>query len=285
MFACVNGERLFFDVEGAGLVPDGPVMRTKPTLVLLHGGPGFDHTAFKPTFSALADVAQIIYFDHRDNGRSGGADPRSWTLAQWADDVKGLCEVLGIERPIVFGMSFGGFVAQAYATRYPDHPAKLILVSTAAHVDFAEVFAAFERIGGKAARHIAESYWRDPTPELRAKYIEICVPLYRARPSADPNWMKRAMIKNDVAIWFNGPRNEHGRMDFRAVLSRIKVPVLVMAGDRDPIAPPIFSEQIAASLPPDLVRFERFADCGHGVVSDEPEKALGKIREFILSKP
>jgi pimeloyl-ACP methyl ester carboxylesterase len=285
MFACVNGERLFFDVEGAGLVPDGPVMRTKPTLVLLHGGPGFDHTAFKPTFSALADVAQIIYFDHRGNGRSGGAEPSSWTLAQWADDVKGLCEVLGIERPIVFGMSFGGFVAQAYATRYPDHPAKLILASTAAHVDFDEVFAAFERIGGKAARHIAESYWRDPTPELRAKYIEICVPLYRARPSADPNWLKRAMIKNDVAIWFNGPRNEHGRMDFRAVLSRIKVPVLVMAGDRDPIAPPIFSEQIAASLPPDLVRFERFTDCGHGVVPDEPEKALGKIREFILSKP
>ena len=74
-------------------------------------------------------------------------------------------------------------------------------------------------------------------------------------------------------------------MDFRAVLSRIKVPVLVMAGDRDPIAPPIFSEQIAASLPSDLVRFERFTDCGHGVVPDEPEKALGKIREFILSKP
>jgi hypothetical protein len=46
MFVCVNGERLFFDIEGAGLVPDGAVMRSKPGLVLLHGGPGFDHTVF-----------------------------------------------------------------------------------------------------------------------------------------------------------------------------------------------------------------------------------------------
>jgi len=162
-------------------------------------------------------------------------------------------------------------------------PAKLILASTAAHVDFDEIFEAFERVGGTKVRQLAESYWRDPTPERRAKYIEICVPLYRARPSADSDWIKRAIIKNDVAIWFNGPRNEHGRMDFRAALSRIKCPVLVMAGDRDPITPAIFSERIAASLPPDLVRFERFTDCGHGVVPDDPEKALGRVREFILS--
>jgi pimeloyl-ACP methyl ester carboxylesterase len=285
MFVCVNGARLFFDVEGAGLVPDGAVMRTKPTLVLLHGGPGFDHTAFKPTFSVLSDVAQIIYLDHRGNGRSTGSDPKSWTLVQWADDVKGLCDALGIEKPVVYGVSFGGFVAQAYATRYPDHPAKLILASTAAYVDFDEIFEAFERVGGTKVRQLAESYWRDPTPERRAKYLEICVPLYRARPSADTDWIKRAIIKNDVAIWFNGPRNEHGRMDFRAALSRIKCPVLVMAGDKDPITPAIFSERIAASLPPDLVRFERFTDCGHGVVPDEPEKALGRVREFILSTP
>jgi pimeloyl-ACP methyl ester carboxylesterase len=141
-------QRLFFDVEGAGLVADGPTMRTKPTLILLHGGPGFDHTTFKPAFSALADIAQIIYFDHRGNGRSTGNDPKSWNLTQWGDDVKGLCDAFGIEKPIVYGLSFGGFVAQSYATRHPDHPAKLVLASTAARIDFDEVFAAFERIGG-----------------------------------------------------------------------------------------------------------------------------------------
>src|SRR5215813_2301487 len=96
MFVRVNGERLYFDVEGAGLVPDGPAMRAKPTLILLHGGPGFDHSLFKPAFSVLADIAQIVYFDHRGNGRSSRNDPERWTLAQWGDDVKGLCDALGI---------------------------------------------------------------------------------------------------------------------------------------------------------------------------------------------
>ena len=42
--------RLFVDIEGAGLVPDGATMRAQPTLVLLHGGPGYDHSGFKPAF-------------------------------------------------------------------------------------------------------------------------------------------------------------------------------------------------------------------------------------------
>jgi len=60
MYIHVNGARLYFDVEGAGLVPDGPRMREKRRFSCLHGGPGFDHTMFKPAFSALADIAQII---------------------------------------------------------------------------------------------------------------------------------------------------------------------------------------------------------------------------------
>ena len=84
MFVKVNCAKLYFDVDGTGLVPDGLAMREKPTLVLLHGGPGTDHSIYKPAFSALSDIVQIIYFDHRGNGRSTGDDPTHWTLAQWA---------------------------------------------------------------------------------------------------------------------------------------------------------------------------------------------------------
>src|SRR4051812_15666934 len=126
MYVTVNGARLYFDVEGAGLVPDGPRMREKPTLLLLHGGPGFDHTIYKPAFSQLAVIAQVIYLDHRGNGRSEGTLGRT-NLPQWGDDVKGFCDVLGIEKPIVYGASFGGWVAQSYMTRHPEHPAKVIL--------------------------------------------------------------------------------------------------------------------------------------------------------------
>lgn len=283
MFIEVNGAKLYFDVEGAGLVPDGPRMKAKPTLVLLHGGPGFDHSMYKPAFSCLADVTQIIYYDQRGNGRSTESPPETWNLAQWGDDVKGLCDALGIERPIVYGGSFGGFVAQSYATRHPDHPAKLILASTAARVDFPTIFDAFERIGGLHARTIAERYWLHPTAESRAKYLDVCFPLYRPRPAENTDMRTRSIVNNEVGIRFNGPDNEQGRMDYRAGLKNIRCPVLILAGDRDPIMPMPFSETIAECLPGHLARFERFAGCGHGVHLDEPERAFRVMREFIMT--
>src|SRR6266568_591779 len=108
MLVHVNGAKLYFDVEGAGLVPDGATMRQKPTLVLLHGGPGFDHSSYKPHFAQLADITQVVFLDHRGNGRSESGPRELWTLAQWGDDVHAFCEALGIEHPIVLGASFGG---------------------------------------------------------------------------------------------------------------------------------------------------------------------------------
>src|SRR3981189_883701 len=150
MHVLINGVRLFFDVEGAKLVPDGPAMREKPTLLLLHGGPGFDHSIYKPAYSALADIAQIIYLDHRGNGRSDEGARESWNLTQWGDDVRAFCDALGIVNPIVLGASFGGMVALAYATRHPAHPSKLILISAAAAGNsyLERRVALFERFGG-----------------------------------------------------------------------------------------------------------------------------------------
>ena len=279
MFVTVNGARLYFDIEGPGLVPDGKTLRQRPTLLLLHGGPGFDHSVFKPAFSALADIAQVVYLDHRGNGRSDHGDPSTWNLAQWGDDVRGFCDTLGIEKPIVYGVSFGGFVAQSYATRHPAHPGKLVLVSTAARPDWPAVFDAFERIGGAEARRLAEAYWLTPTPAGRIVYREKCHPLYYTRPAPDPDAADRAIVHDAVNLHFAA--DEFKRMDFRAGLSRVACPTLVMAGENDPITPLAFSETIVASLPSGRVQFERFADCGHGVVRDAPGRHFAVLRDFI----
>lgn len=283
MRIAVNDVRLYVDIEGAGLIADGPVMREKPTLILLHGGPGADHSLYKPGFSRLGDICQVVYYDHRGCGRSEDGPREHWTLAQWADDLKGLCDTLGIEKPIVLGTSFGGFVAQAYATRHPQHPGKLILVSTAAKFDFSKVYDAFTRFGGPEAGRIAEAYWSNPSPETRAPYLERCVPLYQARRRGPPDWVQRAILRNETGLWFNGAINEHGRMDFREALGNLACPVLVMAGESDPITPVAFSEEIMRHLPAGRGRFERFAECGHGIVEDEPERYYRTIRDFILA--
>jgi proline iminopeptidase len=283
MFVSVNGVRLYVDIEGAGLVPDGNAMRQKQTLVLLHGGPGADHSLYKPAFSALSDVAQIVYYDHRGCGRSEDGPRENWTLAQWGDDVRALCDALGIEKPIVLGTSFGGFVAQSYATRHPGHAAKLILITTAAKVEFPEIYAAFARIGGPDAGAIAEAYWSAPSPETRAPYLATCLPLYSARNRGPAAWMTRAITRNDTGVWFNGPEKEQGRMDFLEALASVTCPTLVMGGELDPIMPLSFSETIAASLPAGLARFERCSGCGHGIVGDDPEMAFRLINEFIAA--
>lgn len=283
MYVTVNGARLFFDVDGEGLTPDGKTMRQKPTVIMVHGGPGADHSIAKPYFSQLTDIAQVVYYDHRGNGRSDLCDEASWNLAQWGDDLKGLCDVLGIERPIVIGTSFGGFVTLSYATRHPGHAAGLALLSTAAKVDFQRVYSAFERLGGAEIRAIAAAYWDAPTTEGRALYRERCVPFYVQDKAASTDWMTRIQWKNETALWFNGPHNEHGRMDLRPDLGRITCPALILVGEDDPMTPPEFSDEIAAGLRHADVGYLRFPDCGHGVVADKPAEALAALRRFVLS--
>jgi hypothetical protein len=71
----IGDVRLFFDVDGEALRPDGAQMRQVPTLLLLHGGPGGgDHSWFKPLFGQLRDVAQVIYISiSADAGAAIGA--------------------------------------------------------------------------------------------------------------------------------------------------------------------------------------------------------------------
>ena len=289
MHVRVNGVRLFFDVEGAKLVPDGPAMREKPTLLLLHGGPGFDHSIYKPAYSALADVAQVIYLDHRGNGRSEDGPREGWNLAQWGDDVRAFCDVLGIANPIVLGASFGGMVALAYATRHPDHPSRLVLISTEAaggtHRD--RRVALFERFGGAEVGALARRRFLEVQGQADRAALDawgrLAMPLYTRTPR-DPDMARRAINRSEVLHWFTRPGGESHAFNMFPDLGRIQCPTLVLGGEDDPMIPIECQADIAAALPPHLVQFERFANCGHAVVPDAPERAIAVIRDFIAHR-
>jgi proline-specific peptidase len=276
----VGDIHLYFDVEGAKLRPDGPAMREVPTVLLLHGGPGFDHSIFKPAFSSLADIAQVVYLDHRGNGRSDRDTRARWNLDQWADDVRAFCEALEIERPIVVGESFGGMVAIAYATRHPDHPAKLVLASTAAKMRADRSLEVFGKLGGAEVQAIAQRFFENPTPAAMAEYVERCLPLYTRRP-VGPEMITRSVMNPEMtAFFFTG---EIRAFDLLPALARIKCPTLITAGELDPITPIANSEDMAKAIPAGLVRFERFPDAGHGVQRDAPERFFRVLREFIAA--
>jgi pimeloyl-ACP methyl ester carboxylesterase len=273
---------LFFDVEGAKLRPDGPRMREVPTLLLLHGGPGFDHSVFKPFMSPLADIAQLVYLDHRGQGRSDRTSPERWRLASWADDVKDFCDALEIVRPVVLGQSFGGIVAMAYATRHPSHPSQIILSSCSARIRRDRIYEAFERLGGKPAREVAERFWEDPRAETGAEYARVCWPLYnRSAALADPGAISRTIFNLELGLQFF--KGEGRTFDLLQDLQLIQSPTLLLAGEQDPVSPIEDAVDIAQRIPPGMLSFVRFANAGHGVFRDEPDRALQVIREFIRS--
>jgi proline-specific peptidase len=281
MFVSVGDVRLFVDIDGAKLVPDGMSMRERPTVVLVHGGPGSDHTYFKEFYPSLAEIVQVVYYDHRGNGRSEDGPRERWNLDQWADDLRTLCDVLGIERPIVFGGSFGGFVALNYAIRHPDHPARLVLAVTAAHVHTERVLAMFERLGGAEALAVAERCYADPTAENLEAWVRVCGPLYAQRPMP-PEISARTTMRLEVAEHFT--RGEELTFDLRPRLGEIRCPVLLLAGELDPGVPIEDAEELAAGLPADRLRFVRFPDAGHMLAAEHPEAVLSLVREFVLEE-
>ncbi len=273
-----NGVRLYVDVDGFGLVPIGGKLAERPTLILLHGGPGLDHATFKLGLAELRDVAQVVVYDHRGHGRSDWRTSDEWNLDTWADDVVRLCDVLGIEKPIVLGNSFGGFVAQRYLGRHPEHPGKVVLSSTVVRWQLAPAVAMFTQLGGPEAGAIAERFWTDPTDATRAEYLRVCGPLYTQTPGNIFETI--ATIRNSAmfSFWNDG---ENRTFDLRNDLARAACPVLVLGGELDPVTPIAGSAEIAAALPDEWVQFERFAGCGHGVFRDDPTRSMAVLREFI----
>lgn len=275
----INGTRLWFDVDGPGLEPDGNTMRTRPTVVLLHGGPGgFDHSYFKPDFSHLTQIAQVVYLDLPGHGRSDWGVAGEWSFEQAADDVRAFCDVLDIVDPIVLGHSFGGAVAIAYGSRHPDHPGALILQSAMAFFDLDRVVADFRELAGdEVADIVRRSYLGDDT--VTGEEWDRCWRLFGG-------WVPGAVEKARI------PRNEEFNLaggelmlqfDLRPLLGHVRCPTLISVGSLDPITPIWAAEEMAAWLPEEISRLDVVEAAGHFPWRDSPGGYWSSIEEFIHS--
>jgi proline iminopeptidase len=275
----VNGTRLWFDVEGAGLVPGESAMVARPYLLLVHGGPGtYDHSYFKPHFAALTRCAQVIYVDLRDHGRSARHRAADWSFELCADDLAALCAALGIVRPFVLGHSMGGFVALLLAARHPDLVGGLVLQSTMARFDLERLVSGFRRAAGDEIAALAR---RD----------------YAGDSISDAEWERvfRAFgpVVPDAAALGRRIRNlevaAHGmdlmrRMDLRGELGRVACPVLVSVGDLDPVTPVEAAREIAAGLAPGTGRLDVLERAGHFPWLDRGEDYWSLVGGFIASR-
>lgn len=278
MFVSVNGVKLFVEVLGSKLVADGPRMVERPTVVALHGGPT-DHTHMLSMVAPLADVAQVVLYDHRGCGRSEHGDPALWHMDQWADDVVGLCEVLGIERPIVYGHSFGGLVTQAYAIRHPEHPSRIVLAGTGPCVDAVRSAEGFRRQGGDAAADAFTAFLASPSRDTVAAFGANCRHLYSTSRRMDADAEARTITNIKLLFDFFG--RQIRTFDFTDTLSAVTAPVLILGGDDDPVMPPVYQDALEAALTNASVHRVRFPNCGHTLAADAPEALAEALRAWV----
>jgi pimeloyl-ACP methyl ester carboxylesterase len=274
----VNGTRLWFDVDGPALVPDGSELRQRPTVVLVHGGPGgFDHSYFKPDFALLAEHAQVVYLDLPGHGRSAWGDAAAWSFEACADDVRGFCDTVGIDRPIVFGHSMGGPIVLLYGARHPGHAAGLIVQSGFARWDPPRMVEGFRRVaGGDVAEIAGRSYAGDEVTD------EEWARVYAAFGLHVPDEEREARTPKNLEL------NTHGmglirRLDIVDQLSRVDSPTLVSVGELDPVTPVAAAEEIVSALPDGIAQLEVIAGAGHFTWLDAPDRFWPIIIEFVHS--
>jgi pimeloyl-ACP methyl ester carboxylesterase len=211
----VRDQRLFFDIEGPEFVLKDGKLEQLPTLILLHGAPGnSDHSVFKPAFSALREVCRIVYLDIAGAGRSDAPPDDNFSLERWADDLVEFCRLLSIEKPIVLGVSGGGFIAMVYGYRHPDHAGGLILASTQAKLDVERSIAEFERLGGPEAEVAARDFLTDRVDAKTSKaFGEKCMPVYNTTPQPARDSI---IFRSKLAMVFHSPGGIWHTMDLRS---------------------------------------------------------------------
>lgn len=280
MRTSVNDTELYFDVEGPELAVEDGTIRRLPTIVVLHGGPGFDQGYLRPGLRALASDAQLVFVDLRGQGRSAKAAVESCTLEQMADDVAALCRQLGIERPTVFGHSAGGFVALQLALRHPDVPAGLILCDSAptlaALPDDDPPPSLAERGGPEAVAAAERLFAGDFSAAALQAFERLVIPHYAAPAHSDlpARLMSLSTLNPEVAGYFFSELAAH--YDLRERLSEVTVPTLVIVGRYDWVCPPAASRAIADAIPG--ARLVELPDAGHFAFSETPEPFLHALR-------
>ena len=251
----------------------------KPTLVFLHGGAGMaDHSIYIPFWSKLSSQVNVVLIDQRGCGKSEKGDPRKWNLNQHGKDVFSFCEALDIQRPIVAGVSWGGYVAISYAIQYPDHPQALIFCNTEAKVSPEERYKAFLRIANIDAANAVKTFDADWNSTTNAEYFRLCLPFYA----------KKAYTSDELAgcirnpdLWSRYMLTEHGKFDFTANLHKIHCPVLHLAGENDPVHPVSCAIDTAKYIGNNC-ELSIIKDTGDPVYRDRPEETIKVISDFFL---
>ena len=254
-------------------------------LALMHGGPGADLYTMM-SFKPLADQFTLVFYDHRCNGRSEGADVSSLNWENLTADADALREKLGFEKWAVLGHSFGGYVALEYALRYPNRLSHLVLVDTGGDSRWAQE---------NAPQVLAQRGYSPEMVTLARRFLngqiepgEMFPDLMKlgkaytdhVSPGQIPHMILTGLqtkLRPEALIY--GATHLLKGWSVMDRLNEIQAPTLILAGREDFQFPPEHQQELAAGIPNSrLVIIDR---AGHNVHDEQPGEVLRVIRDFL----
>jgi pimeloyl-ACP methyl ester carboxylesterase len=254
-----------------------------PMLVIVHGGPTWDHSYLLPAVAELAEIANVVLFDLRGCGRSSRVPPVGALPVEalqpdlLADDVAALIRHLGAERADVLGFSYGGGVAMRVVDQHPEVVRRLILASTTAFADF-DVQIPADRAAMRGAVDGND-------PDLSRAMALADLPLAIWRLDRADEW--RAVL---AGVRFTGDWNAPfaaGTLkparpdDPPGALNAWGGPVLIVHGERDLTFPIEVARRLHAAVPASSPAV--IPEAGHMAHFDNPAAWLGAIRGFLTT--
>lgn len=274
-----GGEPVELDIPvGGASLHTRAVGRGRPVIVL-HGGPDFDSGYLLPELDRLADAFRLVYYDQRGRGRSAaGVRPEDVSLASDLDDLDAVRRHFGLESPVLLGHSWGTVLALEYARRHPAHVSHLVLLDPApvSAADVALLRRSYlAKLGAEMQRQlsiVASPAYQAGDPEAVTARYRIHFKIALARTDDYETLMAR-MRTAFVAQGSEGivkARAVEDRLmrdtwqapgyDLLPELARLRIPTLVVTGDRDFI-PVEVAEHIARAMP--NATLVTIAGCGH----------------------
>lgn len=263
-------------------------------LILLHGGPDFDHTYLRPEMDRLSDAFRLIYYDQRGRGRSGGnVQPEAVSIQTEIDDLEGLRTYFQLESVAVLGHSWGGLLAMEYTIRHPERVSHLILMNTApaSHDDY--MLLRQER-RKRAAGDVEQLKALSSTAPYAEGDLATDAAYYRIHFRAtlrQPEQLERVIQRLRVSFTQEGIRKARAIEDrlmnetwlssgynLLPQLNWLSIPTLVIHGDYDFI-PIECATHIAQAIPG--ARLVLLRDCGHFAYLECPHEVRKAIGDFL----
>lgn len=287
MSANPNGRLIPVDDTQLYAVERGP--EDALPLLVLHGGPGLDHTMFGSHLDALAETYRLVLLDGREQGRSGrGTDPGTWTLQQHARDVSAVAASLGASRYAVLGHSFGAFVAVQHAADFPGAAVATIISSGVPSTRYME--AVEEGLAVFEPEELREQVTRSWADEATAQTQEDCRTLltdqmpWHFKDPHDPRIAELCaglddMVFSPAVLRASSLEGGDLAIEVEDALPFVTQPVLVLAGRHDRTCVPAAAERMAELIPGSELHV--FEQSGHMTFVEQEQEYVDVVRRFL----